>query len=179
MKLNSELVAWLLVAALILAGIEAAISGKQFEVRAATAEAADNRDRAEIARLVYSADSLARIVAKTDTIRTREVLYIAAADSASHPDSTCTASLAARDAVIATADKEIGDLRRQVSLEILARNSVTADRDNLRAALASRPKAALSLELPHPTLHVAAMAMVYPVQRVGIGVSLDLASLHL
>jgi hypothetical protein len=170
---------WAAIAALLFAGLKAAYDGHQFEQRATRAEAVVNADGRTITRLEFAADSLGSAAAKVDTVRVHEELRVVQVDSASHPDTTCRASIAVRDSVIDSSDKEIDELHAQLALEILARTHLTADRDTLQSALASRPRVGLTLELMHPTLHLAAQAMVYPVPRLGLGVSLDIASLRL
>lgn len=136
-----------------------------FEQRASAAESAVAHDRTTI-------DSLLRDIAWLDAGRSAQTKTIVRVDSTSRPDKTCGPSLAARNVLIASDATEIADLHRTVT-------HLTADRDTLRSALASRPHGGVTLEFLHPSVHLSVQMMVYPVARIGIGVSFDLASIRL
>jgi hypothetical protein len=150
-----------------------------WESRARAAERYDAAQRDTIAALETVAANLAAQAARVDTIRVTKTKLIPVVDSISKPDSTCAPSLRARDLVLAADAREIDDLQHEARVQINALARLTADRDTLRAALAARPHGGLTLELLHPTLHLSAVALLYPVQRFGFGVSYDLVSLRL
>src|SRR6266581_1799992 len=157
-----------LVSACVVAAIVAAhalVASRAWERRVHAAEVV-------VDSLEHVAADTEVVVAHTDTVRVTLTKLIQQTDSTSHPDSTCTRSLAARDTVIATSALEIQSLQSVTRLQMLALTT-------LRATLDARPKAGVTLELLHQSLHLSLQAMVYPQARVGIGVSYDLARIRL
>ena len=176
-KLHGVLTAAALAAALV--GVHALEQARAWERKVHVAEAhADTLQR--------SADSLQDVAhaaeaagAHADTVRVTLTKLIPQTDSATHPDSTCAPSLAARDEVIVVDRAEIDALHRQTTAQMVALADLQNKANTLQTALDARPKSGISLELLHPSLHITVTAMVYPVQRVGVGVSYDLVRIKL
>ena len=134
--------------------------------------------------LQSSVDSLKDVASKAeasaahkDTVRVTLTKLIPQTDSASHPDSTCKPSLAARDAVIASDSSELFTWKRAFTNEETALTRLQAENDTLKTALRTKP--AVVLELFHPSAHVSLQLMLYPEVRLGVGVSLNVLKVPL
>lgn len=174
--------AWLYAAiagALVLAAGATARSCR-FESAARAAEAYVVFERDSIARAERAADSLFHHAVRVDTVRVERERRIEVVDSISRPDSTCAPAIAIRDSVIDAAGDEIDAWRGAYWNQLVATQKLTAERDTLAWALKQRPSVAGPvLELFHPSLHVAAVLIVVPEVRYGLGLSYDLVRIRL
>lgn len=161
------------------AGLKALSDGRAWERRVHTSESHADTLQRSVDSLKIVAQVAEAAGAHTDTVRVTLTKLIPQTDSATHPDTTCAPSLAARDKVIAAGSAEINDLQHVVRAQINALARLTAEKDTLRATLDARPRAGIVLEALHPTLHLSLQAMIWPQARVGVGVSFDLASIRL
>ena len=176
-KLHGVLTAVALAAVVV--GVHALEQANAWERKVHVAEARANTFQRSADSLEDVAHAAEVAGAHADTVRVTLTKLIPQTDSATHPDSTCGPSLAARDEVILVASNEIDALHRQTAAQMAALANLQSKANTLQAALDARPRTGVSLEVLHPSLHITVTAMVYPVQRVGLGVSYDLVRIKL
>lgn len=156
---------------------------EKFEAQARTALEFQHAKQVEVDLLQDKVDAQARELAQQHRRTTAARREVVVADSTSHPDSSCAAGFAARDAVIASQDGEISTLHGIVDAKTSQITLLQASNNSLTSALEARPK--LYPRIVGPNIGVGVFVGVVgvkdngkPALGVGVGVTLNAFSVR-